>query len=192
MNSAFARYFLPAIAALACGTTLADVRLTNDFGGGYVSTYTIATGNPYTDPTLLECSRSRGRQNEPAVAVDPRDTRVLIGSSNDYCGVYNDGEDANGAPIASGPVWLGYYRSENGGASFRSSLVPGYPDDTSPYAALAKVRTAGAGDPVIAWDGHGRVFMGSESSGDPAGSPKTFGDVWVARFDNPGGVPFYA
>ena len=187
MNSAFARYFLPAIAALACGTTLADVRLTNDFGGGYVSTYTIATGNPYTDPTLLECSRSRGRQNEPAVAVDPRDTRVLIGSSNDYCGVYNDGEDANGAPIASGPVWLGYYRSENGGASFRSSLVPGYPDDTSPYAALAKVRTAGAGDPVIAWDGHGRVFMGSESSGDPAGSPKTFGDVWVARFDNPGG-----
>ena len=187
MNSAFARYFLPAIAALACGTTLADVRLTNDFGGGYVSTYTIATGNPYTDPTLLECSRSRGRQNEPAVAVDPRDTRVLIGSSNDYCGVYNDGEDANGAPIASGPVWLGNYRSENGGASFRSSLVPGYPDDTSPYAALAKVRTAGAGDPVIAWDGHGRVFMGSESSGDPAGSPKTFGDVWVARFDNPGG-----
>jgi hypothetical protein len=187
MNSFFARHFVPAVAALACGTTLADVRLTNDFGGGYVSIYTIATGNPYTDPTLRECSRSRGRQNEPAVAVNPRDTRVLIGSSNDYCGVYNDGEDANGAPIPSGPVWLGYYRSENGGASFRSSLVPGYPDDTSPYAALARVRTAGAGDPVIAWDGHGRVFMGSESSGDPAGSPKTFGDVWVARFDNPGG-----
>ncbi|MDQ6916431.1 MAG: glycoside hydrolase [Pseudomonadota bacterium] len=30
--------------------------------------------------------------------------------------------------------------------------------------------------------------MGSESSDDPAGSEKTFGDVWVARFDNPGGV----
>jgi hypothetical protein len=29
--------------------------------------------------------------------------------------------------------------------------------------------------------------MGSESSGDPEGSPKTFGDVWVARFDNPAG-----
>src|SRR4030095_5668871 len=29
--------------------------------------------------------------------------------------------------------------------------------------------------------------MGSESSGDPEGSPKTFGDVWVARFDNPSG-----
>jgi hypothetical protein len=166
----------------------AEVRLTNDWTPpGYVSTYTLATGVPYTDATLRECSRSRGRQNEPAVAVNPRDLRILIGSSNDYCGVYNDGEDADGAPIPSGPVWLGYYRSEDGGRSFRSSLVPGYPDDASPYAALAKVRTAGAGDPVVAWDGHGRVFMGSESSGDPKGSPKTFGDVWVATFDNPGG-----
>jgi hypothetical protein len=136
---------------------------------------------------LTECSRSRGRQNEPAVAVNPRNIRVLIGSSNDYCGVYNNGADANGAPIPSGPVSLGYYRSEDGGLSFQSSLVPGYPGDASPYGALAQVRTAGAGDPVVAWDGHGRVFMGSESSGDPAGSKKTFGDVWVARFDNPNG-----
>ena len=165
-----------------------DVRLSNDFpGGGYVSAYTLATGNPYTDATLDECSRSRGRQNEPSVAVDPRNTSVIIGSSNDYCGVYNDGNDANGAPIPSGPVWLGYYRSENGGTSFQSSLVPGYPDDTSPYAALAHIRTASSGDPVIAWDTHGRVFMGSESSGDPEGTFKSFGDVWVARFDNPDG-----
>ncbi len=135
---------------------------------------------------LTECSRARGRQNEPAVAIDPRNPQVIVGSSNDYCGVYNDGVDADGAPIPSGPIWLGYYRSENGGASFTSSLVPGYPGDTSPYAALAQVRTASAGDPVIAWDGHGRVFVGSESSGDPAGSTKTFGDVWVARFENPG------
>ena len=155
-----------------------NVRLTHDeAAGSYVSAYTLATGAPYTDATLDECSRSQGRQNEPAVAVDPRNTNVLIGSSNDYCGVYNDGSDANGAPIPSGPIWLGYYRSENGGGSFVSSLVPGYPDDTSPYAALAQVRTASSGDPVIAWDNHGRVFMGSESSGDPEGTAKTFGDV---------------
>ena len=170
------------------GGVLADVRLPNDFpGGGYVSVYTLATGNAYSDATLAECSRSRGRQNEPSVAVNPRNINVIIGSSNDYCGVYNDGNDANGAPIPSGPVWLGYYRSQDGGRSFQSSLVPGYPGDDSPYAALARVRTSGAGDPVIAWDGHGRVFMGSESSGDPEGSPKTFGDVWIARFDNPSG-----
>lgn len=182
------RLIMVTIAAIPAGSVLADVRLTNDFpGAGYVSTYTLATGKPYTDATLAECSRSRGRQNEPSVAVNPRNTRVIIGSSNDYCGVYNDGVDADGAPIPSGPIWIGYYRSENSGMTFRSSLVPGYPGDTSPYAALAHIRTASSGDPVIAWDGHGRVFMGSESSDDPAGSKKTFGDVWVARFDNPAG-----
>src|SRR5438046_3737455 len=149
---------LLAIVLLGSASALAsspgtDVRLTNDFpGGGYVSTYTLATGNAYTDATLAECSRSRGRQNEPAIAVNPRNVSVLIGSSNDYCGVYNDGNDANGAPIPSGPVWLGYYRSQDGGRSFQSSLVPGYPGDDSPYAALAHVRTSGAGDPVVAWD----------------------------------------
>ena len=93
-----------AIAASATTAALADVRLTNDLNGGYVSTYTLATGVAYTDPTLTECSRSKGRQNEPAVAVNPRNVSVLIGSSNDYCGVYNDGNDANGAPIPSGPI----------------------------------------------------------------------------------------
>src|SRR5207244_6138534 len=68
-----------------------------------------------------------------------------------------------------------------------SSLVPGYPDDTSPYAALSQARTASAGDPVIAWDAHGRAFFGAEASGDPAGTKKTMGDVFVARFRNSGG-----
>jgi hypothetical protein len=163
----------------------ADVRLTNDdpakAGSGYVSAYTLATGRPYTDEVLTDCSNSRGRQNEPSVAVDPRNPQVIVGSSNDYCGVFTTDNQA------TGPVWLGYYRSENAGASFVSSLVPGYPGDTSPYAANAHVRTSGSGDPVLAWDGQGRLFAGSESSGDPAGSPKTFGDVWVATYENSGG-----
>jgi hypothetical protein len=179
---------LGAIASIAViGSTLAvgDVRLSNDVAGGYISAYTMATGQPYTDHVITECGVSRGRQNEPAVEMDPRDPNVLIGSSNDYCGVYQPPGDP--APQPVGPIWLGYYRSENGGTSFQSSLVPGYPGDTSPYAANAHIRTASAGDPVIAWDGHGRVFMGSESSDDPAGTKKTFGDVFVAVFDNPGG-----
>ena len=173
----------------AASTPGADVRLTNDAPttSGYVSDYTLTTGTPYTDATLTECSRSRGRENEPSVAVNPRNTLVMVGSSNDYCGVYNDGVDAFGAPIPSGPIWLGYYRSENGGGSFQSSLVPGYPDDTSPYAARAQIRTATAGDPVLAWDAEGRLFAGAEASEDPAGTPKTFGDVWVATFVNPAG-----
>src|SRR5438094_139733 len=167
--------------------TTGNVRLTNDTAssGGYVSAYTLATGIPYTDDIIKECSISGGRQNEPAVAIDPRDTNVILGSSNDYCGVYQP--FGSPTPSAIGPIWLGYYRSQNGGASFTSSLVPGYPGDTSPYAALAQIRTASSGDPVIAWDNHGRAFFGSESSDDPAGTKKTFGDVWVATFDNPAG-----
>ncbi|MEP6817266.1 MAG: hypothetical protein ABI873_17130 [Marmoricola sp.] len=185
---------LPAVGGLAlpavASTPTGDVRLTNDHqpSSGYVSNYTAVTGTPYTDAALTECSGSRGRQNEPSSAVDPRNPAVIIGSSNDYCAVYDDGVDADGAPIPAGPIWLGYYRSENGGSSFQSSLVPGYPGDTSPYASRAHIRTASSGDPVLAWDGDGRIFAGSESSDDPAGSKKTFGDVWVATYENPAGA----
>src|SRR2546423_5323826 len=171
-----------AVGIAGASTPGADARLTND-NSAYVSNYTLATGVPYTDQTLTECSIARGRQNEPSVAVDPRNTSLLLGSSNDYCGVYNRGAAAG----AVGPIWLGYYRSQDSGSSWTSSLVPGYPDDTSPYAALSQARTASSGDPVIAWDAHGRAFFGSESSDDPAGTKKTFGDVWVARFRNPQG-----
>jgi hypothetical protein len=182
---------LAAIVAIVIGVTQAavattgNVRLTNDVGGGYISAYTLATGIPYTDNVISECAISRGRQNEPSVAIDPRNTSVILGSSNDYCGVYQPFGSATPSPI--GPIWLGYYRSENGGASFVSSLVPGYPGDTSPYAALAQIRTASSGDPVIAWDNHGRAFFASEASGDPAGTKKTFGDEWIATFDNKDG-----
>jgi hypothetical protein len=174
-----------ALVSNAFGSTPgADVRLSQDASaGGYVSAYTLGTGNAYTDPTLQECSISRGRQNEPAVGVDPRDTRVIIGSSNDYCGVYAPpGDPTTGNP--AGPIWLGYYRSENSGSSFVSSLVPGYPGDVSPFASLAHIDTDSSGDPVIAWDAHGRVFMGSESD---TGTDDSNGDVWVARYANSGG-----
>jgi hypothetical protein len=66
-----------------------NVRLSNDSptATGYVSAYTLVTGNAYTDNVIAECNIARGRQNEPSVAVDPRNTQVILGSSNDYCGV---------------------------------------------------------------------------------------------------------
>ena len=75
-----------------------NVRLTNDSPAlsGYVSDYTLVTGTPYTDSILSGCSQSRGRQNEPAVAVDPRNPDVIVGSSNDYCGVFNEDGTFNG------------------------------------------------------------------------------------------------
>jgi hypothetical protein len=174
-----------AVSAIASFTADRERRLTNDNGanGGYISDYTLVTGTPYTDAVLQACSQSRGRQNEPAVAVDPRNTQVIVGSSNDYCPVFAQ----DGTFIGLGDVWLGYYRSEDGGFSFLSSLVPGYQGDTSPYAARSHVRTADSGDPVLAWDNHGRLFAGSESSTNPEKPAQTSGDVWVATFENPAG-----
>jgi hypothetical protein len=181
---AFAIVFWLALAWLvpAAQGNPANARLTND-NSSYVSDYTLVTGIPYTDDVLKACSQSRGRENEPAVAVDPRNTQVIVGSSNDYCGVFA----ADGTFIGLGNVWLGYYRSENGGASFTSSLVPGYQGDASPYAARAQVRTADSGDPVLAWDNHGRLFAGSESSVNAEKPTQTAGDVWVATYENPNG-----
>ena len=94
-----------AVGGAGASTPGADARLTNDChpdpgcGAGYVSAYTLATGQAYTDGVLQECSISRGRQNEPAVAVDPRNTNVILGSSNDYCGVFGPpGDPATGSP----------------------------------------------------------------------------------------------
>ena len=71
-----------AVALAAAATTLAaasgpgaDVRLSNDIAGGYTSAYTLAGHGAYSDGVLAECSGSRGRQNEPSVAIDPRNTR---------------------------------------------------------------------------------------------------------------------
>src|SRR5438128_10716553 len=179
----FVRRFAPVVVVVvatmmgvpAAQATGANVRLTNDDPSlsGYISDYTLVTGIPYTDDVLTACSQSRGRQNEPAVAVDPRNPQVIVGSSNDYCPVLN----ADGTFLGLGDIWLGYYRSENGGATFVSSLVPGYQGDQSPYASRANVRTADSGDPVLAWDSHGRLFAGSERSAEPQGTATTFGDV---------------
>ena len=189
MRSAFVASAVLAITFLAPSfgsAVVSNARLTHDDAtGNYISLYTQNTNLPYDDNVLRECRISRGRQNEPSNAIDPRNTSVILGSSNDYCGVYQPAGPTALQP--TGPIWLGYYRSQDGGATFQSTLVPGYPGDTSPYAALAHIRTASAGDPVIAWDNHGRAFFGAESSDDPAGTKKTFGDVWVATFDNPDG-----
>src|SRR6266480_4546267 len=141
----FVRRFVPVIVVVvatmmgipAAQAVGANVRLTNDDPSlsGYTSDYTLVTGTPYTDAVLSACSQSRGRQNEPAVAVDPRNPDVIVGSSNDYCPVLN----ADGTFLGLGDIWLGYYRSEDGGQSFTGSLVPGYQGDQSPYAARTDV-----------------------------------------------------
>src|SRR5262249_56766148 len=91
----------------------------------------------------------RRSQNEPTVAVDPPAANVVLAGSNDYC-----------AQIVNGEVWVGYYRSTDGGSSWNDSLVPGYPADTSAAgtASPAHGSCTAAGDPSQAFDRDGRLF----------------------------------
>jgi hypothetical protein len=147
----------------------ADVRVTNDDTAG---SYLRSDGG--SDETMRRCSEGRRQQNEPTVAVDPSNTDVVVAGSNDYC-----------AAIVNGEVWAGYYRSEDRGATWTNSLVPGYPDDESEagQASPAHGKCAAAGDPTQAFDTDGRLFYGFicfNRSGPVNGS------VYVARYTGHG------
>ncbi len=155
-------------------------RVTRDQGGAYVSA-DVMGGGVYTDKVLARCGVDRRMQNEPTIAIDPRNTAVRTAGSNDYCTVPTTGD-----------AWAGFYRSDTSGASWVDSLLPGYPGDASlqgqasPIPAVSGAKAAG--DPVQAWDAHGSLFfMGNNfNRGVPDGNSfrtrDNTGDVWVATY----------
>ena len=162
----------------------ANVRVTVDNGtnGAYVSADQLAGGS-YTDAVLKRCGTDRRMQNEPTLAIDPRDTSVWASGSNDYCTV----------PTA-GDAWAGFYRSTDSGASWTDSLLPGYNGDTStegvasPLHQMVAGGALAAGDPMMGWDGQGDLFyMGNNfnrgtENGASGGFRENTGDIWVATY----------
>jgi hypothetical protein len=164
------------------------VRVTVDTGSTYVSADQMG-GGTYTDGVLQRCGVDRRMQNEPTLAIDPRNTSVWTSGANDYCTV----------PTA-GDAWPGFYRSANGGAGWADSLLPGYKGDTSseglssPLHQMVLGGAIAGGDPVQSWDDQGRLFfMGNNFnrgvlSGNSGVPRDNTGDVWVATYENPQGV----
>jgi hypothetical protein len=152
------------------GAAAADVRVTNDTDGSYE----LAGGG--TDDTMKSCSTGRRTQNEPAVAVDPTDSQIMVAGSNDYCAEIQNG---------SGNVWTGYYRSEDGGDTWSNSLVPGYPADGSDegLASPAHGSCAAAGDPTQSFDGEGTLYYGFICFNRVQ---PTNGSIYLARYDDHG------
>jgi hypothetical protein len=95
---------------------------------------------------------NRRQGNEPTVAVDPTNPAVVVAGWNDYCMT----------DLAAG--WMGLAFSTDGGMTWLDSTLPGYPLDNSVegLASPLKGRTD-AGDPLVAFDNDGRLFVGGIS-----------------------------
>jgi len=166
-----------AVAALAL-TPLAALSATavTPGGDGAVSVdtpYVKANARTITPADAISvCGTNLRQQNEPTSAVDPTTPNVITSGSNDYCTV----------PLAGG-TWTGFYRSTDSGQTWTDSLLPGYPTDSSPEGLASPLHQQGitnAGDPVQAWDLHGRVFYMGDAFNRAA--PQN-GAVWVATYD---------
>jgi hypothetical protein len=98
------------------------------------------------------------RQNEPSIAVSARNELNLLAGSNDYRTV-----DLPGLPKGKtiGDSWVSVYRSNTGGARWTSTLLPGYPQDTSELGQQSPLWLAGyeaSADPVVRSGTHGLFY----------------------------------
>jgi hypothetical protein len=155
----------------------------------YVSADVMGGTGGYSDDVLTRCSTDNRQQNEPTLAIDPRNHGVWTSGANDYC-----------TTPTAGDAWAGFYRSTDSGGSWTDSLLPGYAGDTSsqgtssPLHALVLQGSLAAGDPVQAWDGNGNLFyMGNNFNrgilnGNSGGTRDNVGSIWVSTYapSNPG------
>src|SRR5688572_12448825 len=86
-----------------------------------VSGTTFPEGDPYLQ-----------RQNEPNAAVSTRNPLHLLAGANDYRTVDLPGpfDPMRGFKMAA-DAWLGLFKSVDGGKTWTSTLLPGFPQDES-------------------------------------------------------------
>ena len=87
------------------------------------------------------------KQNEPSLAMSTRNPCHLLAGANDYRAVNVPGLPAD---QEAGDAWLGWYESTDCGATWYSTLLPGYAQDASPAGLASPVKGLSAGaDPVV-------------------------------------------
>ena len=117
------------------------------------------------------------RQNEPSMAVSTRNTLHLLGGANDYrsvdiAGLAGQSERAD--------AWLGIFKSFNGGQTWQSTLLPGFPLDSSPAGLASPLHGfQAAADPTVRAGTNGLFFYSGIAFNRGTNAP---GVVFVARF----------
>ena len=71
------------------------------------------------------------RQNEPSIAVSSANPMHLLAGANDYRTVDIPDPFQGTEPKMAGDAWQGVFKSYDGGQTWKSYLMPGYPQDTS-------------------------------------------------------------
>jgi Tol biopolymer transport system component len=130
---------------------------------------------PFGDPWLQ-------RQNEPSIAASTRNPMHLLGGGNDYRTVdYPDGLNLPGIErtASAGDAWLGVYESFDGGESWISTLLPGFPQDGSSQGQLSPLSGyQTACDPIVRAGANGLFYY----CGIAFDHDKNKSAIFVARY----------
>jgi hypothetical protein len=146
-----------------------DVKITNDnnnVDGG--------TPNPSFD--------AQNRQsNETTVAFSPAAPNIIAVAANDYRMV-----------TVTGDVWYGLYLSNDHGATWFNTFIPGFPSDTSAAGLASPLQGLdAAGDPVVRFDVAGNLYaaaIGFNRNFDQPDRPLDTA-VFVAKYNYTPGTP---
>ena len=138
-----------------------------------VSGTTLPDGDPFLQ-----------RQNEPSGAVSTRNPLHLLGGANDYRTV-----DLPGLPDDkhTGDAWLGIFKSYDGGQTWRSTLLPGYPQDGSAQGVTSPLKGYDAGaDPIVRSANNGLFYYSGIVFDRGTNAPSA---VFVSRFIDNNNAP---
>ncbi len=118
------------------------------------------------------------RQNEPSMSCSSRNPQHCLAGANDYRSV--DIPFPPDANRVTGDAWLGWYTTRDGGLTWRTRLLPGFPQDTSAAGQSSPLRGYAAGaDPVVRPGTNGLFYYsGIVFNREEAGASAVF----VSRF----------
>lgn len=157
------------LAMVSCLFLLSPCLAQNPAAGANVN---MVSGTDWTtgDPFLQ-------RQNEPSVAVSTRNPLHLLAGANDYRTV-----DLPGllGIDERGDAWLGLFKSFDGGQTWQSTLVPGYPLDSSPDGLASPIHgLQAAADPTVRAGTNGLFYYSGIAFNRGSNG---LGEVFIARF----------